>query len=167
MGLAGSGSGGQGVWISARHCPGCPSRKVSPPKTLSQQPPAVPSGWAGQALSLMSFLCVCHRPLPLPASGGISSLPQPQAPIYLRRLGVRVDCHLKEESKQDLSPPCLLLRRLCCAKMLSSYPTLCHPVDCSPPGSSVRGILQARTLEWVAIPFSRGSSRPRDRTRVS
>ena len=36
--------------------------------------------------------------------------------------------------------------------------TLCDPVDCSPPGSSVRGILQARTLEWVAIPFSRGSS---------
>ena len=36
--------------------------------------------------------------------------------------------------------------------------TLCDPTDCSPPGSSVHGILQARTLEWVAIPFSRGSS---------
>ena len=36
--------------------------------------------------------------------------------------------------------------------------TLCDPMDCSPPGSSVRGILQAGTLEWVAIPFSRGSS---------
>ena len=44
---------------------------------------------------------------------------------------------------------------------------LCNPVDCSPPGSSVRGILQARILEWVAIPFSRGSSLPRDRTWVS
>ena len=42
-----------------------------------------------------------------------------------------------------------------------------HPVDCSPPGSSVHGILQARILERVAIPFSRGSSPPRDRTRVS
>ena len=40
-------------------------------------------------------------------------------------------------------------------------------MDCSPPVSSVRGILQARTLEWVAISFSRGSSRPRDRTQVS
>ena len=40
-------------------------------------------------------------------------------------------------------------------------------MDCSPPGSSVPGILQARILEWVAIPFSRGSSRPRDRTQVS
>ena len=38
---------------------------------------------------------------------------------------------------------------------------------CSPPGSSVHGILQARILEWVAISFSRGSSRPRDRTQVS
>ena len=41
----------------------------------------------------------------------------------------------------------------------------CDPTDCSPPGSSVHGILQARILEWVAIPFSRGSSRPRDQTR--
>ena len=36
--------------------------------------------------------------------------------------------------------------------------TLCDPTDCSPPGSSIHGILQARILEWVAIPFSRGSS---------
>ena len=44
---------------------------------------------------------------------------------------------------------------------------LCHPVDCSPPGSSSHGILQARVLEWVAISFCRGSSQPRDRTLVS
>ena len=41
-------------------------------------------------------------------------------------------------------------------------PTLCDPMDCSPPGSSIHGILQARILEWVAISFSRGSSQPRD-----
>ena len=46
-------------------------------------------------------------------------------------------------------------------------PTLCDPMDCSLPGSSFHGILQARVLEWVAISFSRGSSRPRVRTRVS
>ena len=40
-------------------------------------------------------------------------------------------------------------------------------MDCSPPGSSVHGILQARTLEWVAVPFSRGPSQPRDQTQVS
>ena len=45
--------------------------------------------------------------------------------------------------------------------------TLCDPMDCSLPGSSLHGILQARVLEWVAISFSRGSSRPRDQTQVS
>ena len=45
-----------------------------------------------------------------------------------------------------------------CAKSLQLCLTLCDPVDCSPPSSSVHGILQARTLEWVAMPFSRGSS---------
>ena len=48
-----------------------------------------------------------------------------------------------------------------------SCPTLCDPVDCSPPGSSVHGILQARILQWVAISFSRGPSWPRDQTWVS
>ena len=47
------------------------------------------------------------------------------------------------------------------------YPTLCDPVDRSPPGSSVHGILQARILEWIAIPFSRGTSWPRGQTLVS
>ena len=47
-----------------------------------------------------------------------------------------------------------------------SYLTLCDPVDCNPSGSSVHGVLHARILEWVDIPFSRGSSRPRDRTQV-
>ena len=53
------------------------------------------------------------------------------------------------------------------SEVAQSCPTLCHPVDCSPPGSSVHGILQARVLEWVAISFSSGSSPPRDRTQVS
>ena len=51
-------------------------------------------------------------------------------------------------------------------KSLQSRLTLCNPVDCSPPGSSVRGILQARMLEWVAMPSSRGSSSPGDQTHV-
>ena len=44
--------------------------------------------------------------------------------------------------------------------------TLCNTMDCSPPGSSVHGIFQARILEWFAIPFSRGSSWPRDRIQI-
>ena len=53
------------------------------------------------------------------------------------------------------------------AKSLQFCLTLCKPLDCSLPGSSVHGILQAGILEWVANPFSRGSSRFRDRTQVS
>ena len=52
------------------------------------------------------------------------------------------------------------------ALFAQSYATLCNSMDCSPPGSSVHGIFQARILEWVAISFSRGSSWSRDQTRV-
>ena len=54
---------------------------------------------------------------------------------------------------------CVLVAQLC--------PTLCDPMDYSPPASSVHGILQARILEWIAIPSSRRSSQPRDWTQVS
>ena len=50
---------------------------------------------------------------------------------------------------------------------IQSCPTLCDPMDYSPPSSSVHGILQARILEWVAISFSRGSSQPRDQSCIS
>ena len=55
--------------------------------------------------------------------------------------------------------PCVLVAQSCL--------TLCDPIDCSPPGSSVHGILQARLLEWVPMPSSRESSPPRDQTQVS
>ena len=54
-----------------------------------------------------------------------------------------------------------------CVLVAQSCPTLWDPMDYSLPGSPVHGILQARILEWVAIPFSRGSSWPRDQTWVS
>ena len=54
-----------------------------------------------------------------------------------------------------------------CAKLLQLCPILCDPVDCNLPDSSVHGILQARILEQVAVPFSRGSPQPRDQTHVS
>ena len=62
-----------------------------------------------------------------------------------------------------------ILSRLhgCCVLSCFSHVWLCAPVDCSPPGSSVHGVLQARILEWVAISFSRGSCWPRDWTQVS
>ena len=62
--------------------------------------------------------------------------------------------------------------RFCCRLFIyvlvpQLHPTLCDPMDCSPPGSSVRGILPAKILEWVAIPSSRGSSQPRDGPQVA
>ena len=54
-----------------------------------------------------------------------------------------------------------------CAKSLQSCLALSDPVDCNLPGSSVHGILQAKILEWVSMPSSRGSSRPRDQTHIS
>ena len=53
-----------------------------------------------------------------------------------------------------------------CVRVCSEA-SVCDPMDCSPPGSSVHGILQARILEWVTMPSSRGSSQPRDQTCVS
>ena len=53
------------------------------------------------------------------------------------------------------------------AKSLQLCLTLCNPMDCSPPDFSVHGVLQARTLEWVVMPSSRGSSQPKDQTQVS
>ena len=62
---------------------------------------------------------------------------------------------------------CLLLRERKESEVTQTCLTLCNPMDCSLPGSSVYGIFQARVLEWVAMSFSRGSSRPKDRTWVS
>ena len=63
---------------------------------------------------------------------------------------------------QDATKPSWLAKDVpCCAKLLQSCLTLCDPMDCSPPGSSVHGTLQARILDFAAMPSSRGSSQPR------
>ena len=67
------------------------------------------------------------------------------------------------QSASCLSP--ILPLNVCSVTQLC--PTLCDLMDCSLPGSSVHGILQTRTLEWIAISSSRGSSRPRDQACVS
>ena len=54
-----------------------------------------------------------------------------------------------------------------CGVPALSWLTLCYPTDCSLPGSSVHILFQARTLDWVAIFYSRGSCQPRDRTNIS
>ena len=69
--------------------------------------------------------------------------------------------NLKQSSSKILFYYC------CCCLVTQSCLTLCEPMNCSPPASSVHGILQARILEWVALSFSRGSSQPRDWTHIS
>ena len=71
------------------------------------------------------------------------------------------DPQLHLEMHRPQEPVCMR------AKSLQSCPTLCDPMDHSPPGSSVHGILQVRILQGVAVPSFRGPSRPRDRTRIS
>ena len=68
---------------------------------------------------------------------------------------------------KSCSHPISKIQICCCFQLLSRVLLFCNPTDHSPPGSSVHGIPQARTLERVSISFSRGSSRPRDQTHVS
>ena len=82
---------------------------------------------------------------------GKSLLNMPPFQYYLRKFRYLLDC----------GTSCLKV------KVAALCLTPCGPVDCSPPGASVHGIFQARILEWVAIPSSRRSCQPRDRTQAS
>ena len=73
-------------------------------------------------------------------------------------------CLSEKESVSVACNQCALMWEVSVTQLCS---TLSDPTDYSPPGSSVHGILQARILEWVAMPFCRGSSEPRDQTWVS
>ena len=78
----------------------------------------------------------------------------------------QLDIHM-QKSEVGLPPtrtPHIIIKE---SEVAQSCPTLYDPMDCSLPGFSVHGIFQARVLEWVAISFSRGSSQPRNRIRVS
>ena len=89
-------------------------------------------------------------------------------PAYLALPGspwCKLSCHLLMRS--PLGQSSQRLEKPWVSEVAQLCPTLCDPMDCSPPGSSIHGILHARILEWVAISFSRGSSWPRDRTQVS
>ena len=67
----------------------------------------------------------------------------------------------------DIQQSVLCIQKDSESEVAQSCPTLCDPMDCNLPCSSIHGIFQARVLEWVAISSSRGSSRPRDQTQVS
>ena len=81
--------------------------------------------------------------------------------LYIRSLELAVLHNFHFVPFNQVCPACLMFQSLvtkfinsAAAKLLQSWPTLCDPIDGSPPGSPVPGILQARTLEWIAISFS-------------
>ena len=84
--------------------------------------------------------------------------------LFLKHVGSEGQC---EELKQFRLAPGGERKKVKDSEVTQSCPTLCDPMDCSPPGSSIHGIFQARVLEWGAIAFFRRSSQPRDWTRVS
>ena len=114
-------------------------RKMVFPKVGSSEVQGLlpPAGWASGTSSWW---------------GRMQSLP--------RSAGWSQDAFLNGISNDKLSVPCSCMHAQSC-------PTLCNPMDCSPPASSVHVILQARILEWAGISSSRGSSQPRDGTQVS
>ena len=128
--------------------PNCPSHKKKELETVS--------------LPYFQFLPFCHHsPSYLTSDFSVLYLTPSHLPSY----------HKSPNSSKSVGKLFSLFHHKASQHRVSevvlSYPTLCDPMDCSPPGSSVHGILQARIPEWVAISFSRGSSRPRDQTQVS
>ena len=109
-----------------------------------------------QPLSQSPFLCVfCHHPCWLPTSKAVSS---PFQPAIIQNRSPSDTVNRKTTFTDQHWLVCLVAQ---------SCLTLRDPTDCSPPGSCVHGILQARILEWVAVSSSRGSSWPRDQIWVS
>ena len=119
----------------------------------------------------VSHLSWCHRLFsPSHSSLPVQLLCRPFLPFFspttslLLRTGSRIShgpllLFCQQNHYYTINCCCCLVTRLC--------PTLCNPMDCSPPGSSVHGLLQARILEWEAIAFSRVSCPPGDWTHVS
>ena len=99
----------------------------------------------------------------------VSSADSPSSFLFLswaRRCGLSWRERPKKQawlSAPSLGAPQPLFACVCACSVTQLCQTLCNPRDCSSPGSSVHGISQAKIAEWVAISYSRGSSRPRDR----
>ena len=136
--------------------------------------------WLSNWTELKAFLCgavsLAWKDWERPGSQGSSatySLPDPgplnspmESHSYWIHNCTTASQHrmIKGHRTQNMWSTALFLVKVLVAQLCL---TLCNPTFCNPSGSTVHGILQARTLQWVAIPFSRGSSTPRDGTQVS
>ena len=67
---------------------------------------------------------------------------------------ISIHIYIDRERERELNPSLYTCSAAAAAKSLQSCPTLCNPIDGSPPGSPIPGILKARTIEWIAISFS-------------
>ena len=96
--------------------------------------------------------------LPFPSSKDLSHPGIELTPLYWQADSFQLSHQRRQMPKNCIkrlsTPPSIAAAAAAAAKSLQSCPTLCDPIDGSPPGSPVPGILQARTLEWVAISFS-------------
>ena len=128
------------------------------PKKMSRDDMAdkvicVPTSLPASSASLSSLLTTLQPHSPCP------TLCQMHMRCSVQLTGLTLTSHLPNSSLLRGHLGSFLFLFTCvCVKLLQSCLTLCEPMDCSLPGSSVHGILQARTLEWVAMPSSRGSS---------
>jgi len=131
----------------------CPSRHT-PWSSVHAVPQRGPTGWLsvdhGGDQLFNSLVWLFFLPCPVP--------PKPLTPILTLWDHFRITYLCPCPGSAPVRAVCLVTQ---------SCPTPCDPMDCSPLGSSVQEILQATMLEWAAIPFSRGSSQPRDQTCVS
>ena len=142
-------------WAFREHCQSCSLEGVTRLNLANQSlwPSSWLNGWETCSSVWIDFTWVGHRLsnlhklFPGPTLGYGAKVPQ-------KGNGTR--CPLVKDQRRKKE-----------SEVAQSCPTLCDPVDCSLPGFSVHGILQARILERVTVSFSRGSSRPRDQTRVS
>ena len=129
---------------------------------VNMTPPAWAQAWSGQmqTKSTLTQLPSFIKETRMPSPSLSSFLPLPSWTFSFLLSSCADSVASLHCSSHRLSPSCVL-------SCFSGVQLFCNPMDCSPPGSFAHGILQARILEWVAMPFSRGSSWPRDRTRVS
>ena len=127
----------------------------------TRKPPLLPQGPPTSGATSQS---ICGRLVSLGSAPGFSLLVSPRD---LGRMFLLLGTAQTGEAEIGLHLSSLTDTCVHASSVTWSCPTLCDPKYCSPPGSSVHGILQARILEWVAISSSKGSSQPRDRNCVS
>ena len=138
-----------------------PGIKPAFPTTPALQVDSLPLSHQGSPFCL--YTSVLSEFLPASSESHLYSHCDIQSFLSLHVGGLVLAPSLQLLKSQNAQIPYVKMAQLLgCYLVAQVCPTLCDPMDCSPSGSSVYGISQARTLKWVAFSFSRGSSRPTD-----